>query len=154
MAGIFSRLSGGRSIHQTTQTTTDAIEVPPEHAEAADPMAIAAHCGMEVDMTFRPIEHPIEPINHDQPVRCPLPEPSILNDGRIWKERMSSSSARMRADLPVMKDGVPIEREGNGRRHKSAPRSRPILPSLSAPENQILKLLEECNVAEDGTTGI
>ncbi|KAG6481662.1 hypothetical protein ZIOFF_058280 [Zingiber officinale] len=28
---------------------------------------------------FKPIEHPLEPSNHDRPIRCPLPDPSILN---------------------------------------------------------------------------
>jgi hypothetical protein len=25
------------------------------------------------------VEHPVEPVNLDQPVKCPLPEPSILH---------------------------------------------------------------------------
>jgi hypothetical protein len=25
------------------------------------------------------VEHPVEPFNLDQPVKCPLPEPSILH---------------------------------------------------------------------------
>ncbi|KAK8934773.1 hypothetical protein KSP39_PZI014756 [Platanthera zijinensis] len=36
---------------------------------------------IEIDIEFSPVEHPIEPISQDQPVRCPLPEPSVLNVG-------------------------------------------------------------------------
>lgn len=37
--------------------------------------------GVEVEVVeeFKPVEHPSEPVGHDQPVKCPLPEPSILN---------------------------------------------------------------------------
>ena len=38
----------------------------------------AAH-GVEVGVELKPVEHPVEPLNNDQPVKCPLPEPSILN---------------------------------------------------------------------------
>lgn len=35
--------------------------------------------GIEVATEFKPVEHPIEPLDNDQPIQCPLPEPSILN---------------------------------------------------------------------------
>jgi hypothetical protein len=35
--------------------------------------------GIEVGVEFKPVEHPVEPLNLDQPVKCPLPEPSILH---------------------------------------------------------------------------
>ncbi|KAA8525818.1 hypothetical protein F0562_007673 [Nyssa sinensis] len=84
-------------------------------------------------------------IDNDQPIQCPLPEPSILNDARIWKKRVSAGVQR-RADLPVMQEGNPIKSEAA--RTKPQPRSsRLILPSISAPEHNILELLEECNAS-------
>ncbi|XP_020693714.1 uncharacterized protein LOC110107710 isoform X3 [Dendrobium catenatum] len=80
MSGIFSLFSGSRSGHQTTQsTTTIQDEREAQVAEKGDPLATTSRRGFEVDSGFRPVEHPVEPINQDQPVRCPLSEPSILN---------------------------------------------------------------------------
>ncbi|KAJ0954762.1 hypothetical protein HanRHA438_Chr00c08g0847411 [Helianthus annuus] len=38
-----------------------------------------SHHGIEVAVEFKPVDRPIEPLDLDQPVPCPLPEPSILN---------------------------------------------------------------------------
>lgn len=138
MTGIFSRLSVLKSVQQPTQSAADTHEAP-EDVEIED---------IEIDIEFSPVEHPIEPISQDQPVRCPLPESSVLNDGRTWKERRSSTSSQVRTDFPVMKKvGAQIGKEAVGRRHQSAPRSRPILPSAGTPEHQIMKLLQECKTA-------
>lgn len=57
----------------------DERQVLPPDAEIADPAVAAASHGIEVAVEFKPVEHPIEPFDSDQPVKCPLPEPSILN---------------------------------------------------------------------------
>lgn len=59
----------------------DGREVGPPNAEVASAAtaAAAASHGIEVAIEFKPVEHPIEPLNNDQPIQCPLPEPSILN---------------------------------------------------------------------------
>lgn len=41
--------------------------------------ATATSHGIEVAVEFKPVEHPVEPLDNDRPVQCPLPEPSILN---------------------------------------------------------------------------
>lgn len=41
--------------------------------------AFAVGHGIEVAVEFKPVEHPAEPLTSDQPIQCPLPEPSILN---------------------------------------------------------------------------
>nr|GMC55932.1 uncharacterized protein LOC109149345 [Ipomoea batatas] len=109
----------------------------------ADPTTIITH-GIELAVEFKPIEHPVEPLDNDSPVQCPLPEPSILNDGRIWRERVSA--VRGRIDLPVMQqEGAAIEPEVAKTKSKRQT-NRPILPSISAPEHSILKLLEESGI--------
>jgi hypothetical protein len=47
----------------------------------SDPAAVPAESphGIEVGVEFKPVEHPVEPLNLDEPVKCPLPEPSILH---------------------------------------------------------------------------
>lgn len=52
--------------------------MPPDVTGAAA-VATAAPHGIEVAVEFKPVEHPIEPLDNDQPIQCPLPEPSILN---------------------------------------------------------------------------
>ncbi|KAG6596706.1 26S proteasome non-ATPase regulatory subunit 13-like A, partial [Cucurbita argyrosperma subsp. sororia] len=105
MVGIFSRFSSSRTGHRRARSALDGREgLPsiPETTGVSDTTAAAASHGIEVAVEFKPVEHPIEPLDNDRPIQCPLPEPSILNDGRIWKERVSS--LRRMPDMPVMKE--------------------------------------------------
>ncbi|XVF13708.1 hypothetical protein REPUB_Repub08aG0230700 [Reevesia pubescens] len=147
MVGIFSRFSVGRAGHRRSQSALEEREVIPPNPDVAGvaTAATATAHGIEVAVEFKPVEHPIEPLDNDQPIQCPLPEPSILNDGSIWKERVSAS-VRRRADLPVMKDGGTLESEATGTKPRPTS-NRLILPSLSAPEHNLLNLLEECNAS-------
>ncbi|KAG8634098.1 uncharacterized protein LOC110616491 isoform X2 [Manihot esculenta] len=134
----------------------DEREVLPPNQDltrAATATASAPH-GIEVAVEFKPVEHPIEPFDNDQPIQCPLPEPSILNDGRLWKERVSAT-VRRRGDLPLMKESGGLESESPSPSPSPSPGTRPrpiqsnrmILPSMSAPEHNLIKLLEECNAS-------
>ncbi|XP_039134111.1 uncharacterized protein LOC120271497 [Dioscorea cayenensis subsp. rotundata] len=152
MVGIFSRFSGSvRSGHRRTQSAVDMTETLPSNVEVGSSAPADVAHGIEAAVEFKPVEHPTEPVNRDQPVRCPLPEPSILNDARIWKERKSSASTRVRTDLPVVKEGSQLETETEGTKPRPTPPRRHILPSLSAPEHDLINLLEECNAAGDRT---
>ncbi|GFZ08720.1 hypothetical protein Acr_20g0005280 [Actinidia rufa] len=51
-----------------------------------------------------------------------------------------------RADLPPVQEGTPMESEAVVKKPRP-PSNRMILPSISAPEHNILKLLEECNAS-------
>ncbi|XP_028754684.1 uncharacterized protein LOC114714147 [Neltuma alba] len=149
MVGIFSRFSIGRSVHRRTQSALDQREMLPPISEVAisTGSVTAASHGIEGAVEFKPVEHPVEPFDNDRPIHCPLPEPSILHDGRIWKERASATSMRRRADLPVMKEGVTLESDIAGTKLRTSQPKRMILPSMSAPEHDILKLLEECDAS-------
>ncbi|XP_010920027.1 uncharacterized protein [Elaeis guineensis] len=153
MVGIFSRFSGGRSGHRRAKSAIEVGQTVAPNAEVPASAPLTAAHGIEVAVQIKPVEHPIEPLNHDQPVKCPLPEPSILNDGRIWKERISSAGTRMRTDLPVVKDRSHLESRDGGTKPQSEPPRRAILPSMSAPEHNIIALLEECSVSENWTAG-
>lgn len=116
----------------------------PQNADVVDAATATVH-GIEVAVEFKPVECPTEPLDNDRPIQCPLPEPSILNDGRIWKERVSANVRR--TELPVMKDGSTLESEATGMKPQATRSNRLILPSLSAPEHNLLNLLEECNAS-------
>uniref|UniRef100_A0ACD5Z2M1 Uncharacterized protein n=1 Tax=Avena sativa TaxID=4498 RepID=A0ACD5Z2M1_AVESA len=152
MVGIFSRFSAGGT-HRRAKSSVEVVETlaPNMDTGESDPAAAAGDSphGIEVGIEFKPVEHPVEPVNLDQPVKCPLPEPSILHDGRIWQERMSSTAGgRVRTDLPVVKEGSQLESDSSGTRPQPAVRRRAILPSVSAPEHNILALLDECDMPE------
>lgn len=151
MVGIFSRFSSTRSGHRRTQSSLDQRSEPPslagEDASAVTGAAFAEGHGIEVAVEFKPIEHPTEPLDSDQPIQCPLPEPSILNDGRIWKERVCAGERK--AELSVVEEAKSNSSESKQISPQSA-RSRSdrlILPSASAPEHNFVKLLEECDTA-------
>ncbi|KAG7656126.1 hypothetical protein ISN44_As01g031340 [Arabidopsis suecica] len=148
MVGIFSRFSVGRSTHRRTQSAIDDKEVLAPNSDviaATTTTATTATHGIEVATEFKPVEHPVEPLDNDLPIQCPLPEPSILNDGRIWKERVSASMRR-KGDLQIVKDEAASESDGSVPKPPRPPQpNRSILPSLSAPEHNLLNLLEECN---------
>ncbi|GAV91235.1 hypothetical protein CFOL_v3_34634 [Cephalotus follicularis] len=148
MVGIFSKFTVGRAGHRRTQSALDGREIVPANAVVgeAPTLTVADTHGIEVALEFKPVEHPIEPHDNDLPIQCPQPDPSILNDGRIWKERVSAT-VRRRDNLPVMKEGEAPESEAAGMRSRSTQSNRLILPSLSAPEHNLLKLLEECNAS-------
>ncbi|GAB4834796.1 hypothetical protein Ancab_033064 [Ancistrocladus abbreviatus] len=151
MVGIFSKFSVSRTGHRRTQSALEERVVLPQNLEARDAAGVAASAvahGLEVAVEFKPVEHPTEPLDNDKPVHCPLPEPSILNDGRIWKERVSAAGVRRRSDISLVKEGTADDSDASV---EPKPRSQlsncSILPSLSAPEHKIVNLLEECNAS-------
>ncbi|CAO2819739.1 unnamed protein product [Amaranthus hypochondriacus] len=147
MVGIFSRFTGSKTGHRRTQSALDEREVAlqnPQDTESDVAQSVIVH-GIEVTVEFKPVEHPIEPLDSDKPVQCPLPEPSILNDGRIWKERVSAANVMRRTDLPLMKEGSTGDSEAATETRSRPPLpNRMILPSISAPEHNLVNLLEEC----------
>ncbi|KZV46458.1 hypothetical protein F511_10563 [Dorcoceras hygrometricum] len=145
MVGMFSRFYESRSGGlRRSQSAVDEREVLPPSVEAtsAEPIATAvsiAKDNIEIAFEFKPVVHPMEPLDLDRPIQCPLPEPSMLNDGnhgRIWKEQV------IKPDVPVVHMAAST--------HSQKPRPVPtkaIAPSISAPEGSILRLLEECDAS-------
>ncbi|KAK1267060.1 hypothetical protein QJS04_geneDACA000531 [Acorus gramineus] len=113
MVGLFSRFSStGRSGHRRSRSAIEVSQTAIPNANAANLAAAApvdSPHGTEVAAEFKPVEHPTEPVDCDEPVKCPLPEPSILNDGRIWKERMSANARTARVDIAVVNDETLVQ---------------------------------------------
>ncbi|XP_039122935.1 uncharacterized protein LOC120259408 [Dioscorea cayenensis subsp. rotundata] len=100
MVGFFSRL-GSRKGHRRAQSAIETSDTSPlpRNAEVVeesvvDCAAAAAVHGIEICLEFKPVEHPMEPLEQDHPVQCPQLDTSLLNDGRVFKERLSSVNAK------------------------------------------------------------
>ncbi|KAH7443380.1 hypothetical protein KP509_02G031600 [Ceratopteris richardii] len=93
------------------------------------------HAGQVAD-EFAPVDHPMEPPENDQPVRCPPPEPCIIHDGRLWKERLQLSMKR-RKELPFVTEA---SLESAHMRRQKSEHSNPS--TMSAPPDTLLKLLD------------
>ncbi|KAG8071979.1 hypothetical protein GUJ93_ZPchr0006g45229 [Zizania palustris] len=140
MVGIFARFSSAGAHRRAKSAVVVETLAPNMNSGKSGPEAAPADSphGIEVGVEFKPVEHPVEPVNLDQPVKCPLPEPSILHDGRIWKERMSTAGARAMTDLPVVKEGSQLESDSSGASSRSSVQKRAILPSKSEEKTRSL----------------
>ncbi|ESW30807.1 hypothetical protein PHAVU_002G184100 [Phaseolus vulgaris] len=47
--------------------------------------------GVDKSTDFFPVEHPMEPPDEDRPVKCPMPESSVINDERMHEKRFAES---------------------------------------------------------------
>ncbi|KAK2976656.1 hypothetical protein RJ640_009445 [Escallonia rubra] len=60
--------------------------------------------GIEFEFDFWPIQHPVEPMDEDRPVKCPIPHPhsssAVNKDGGMHEQ--FSESLRKRADLSAV----------------------------------------------------
>lgn len=146
MVGIFSKFSEIRSGHRRSQSALEDRAVITPNADASDADHVTSH-GIQLGIEFKPVEHPIEPFDSDQPVLCSLPEPSILNDGRLWKERVSAASTRMRTDSSIRSEGIADSNDCVRRKPHRLSSNKMISHSQSAPEHNFLDLLEECNTS-------
>ncbi|XP_042430069.1 uncharacterized protein LOC122016744 isoform X1 [Zingiber officinale] len=95
MVGIFSRFAAGRTGHRRTKSATETRGTQSSASMETGDESSTSTCKDNDNSRaeFKPIEHPLEPSNHDRPIRCPLPDPSILNvldrsDSRMsWRGR-------------------------------------------------------------------
>ncbi|KAB1205967.1 hypothetical protein CJ030_MR5G017549 [Morella rubra] len=90
---------------QGTFPDRDESKVPLTDEEAREPKYRVGmdchHLGFEVDMEFWPVEHPVEPPEEDRPVKCPMSDSSVLNDGGMNESRFSES-LRKRTEVPAV----------------------------------------------------
>ncbi|KAK4261863.1 hypothetical protein QN277_004802 [Acacia crassicarpa] len=66
--------------------------------------------GVENEADFWPVEHPLEPRDEDRPVKCPMPQSSVINEGGMHEKRFAES-IRKRAEASAEM----AEREGERR---------------------------------------
>ncbi|KMZ65450.1 hypothetical protein ZOSMA_31G00360 [Zostera marina] len=137
VGGLFSRFSGIKIGNRRTQNAIDvrvaASSSSRTEEESADPHALVTTSSSSSHlMEFKPVERPTEPVIQDQPVNCPLPEPSILNDGRVWKERMSARVKRSSS----FDSEISRSKSGSSVRHA-------ISHSMSIPEKNSIDVLIE-----------
>ncbi|KAJ4959942.1 hypothetical protein NE237_019852 [Protea cynaroides] len=121
--------------------------------------------GLELDLEFKPIEHPVEPPDEDRPVKCPMPGPSVPNDIQMREERFAESlRKRVEISSDMNEEGMlvmAIEPPARAvrKRHHTLTRNRnhsmpplfrraPPLPPLPTQDTTIFQMLRECNEYE------
>jgi hypothetical protein len=90
---------------------------------------------------FSPLPHPLEQTDIDRPVHCPAPEPCIVHDRKVWKQRVVAI-ARRRAEIAramAVTDHIEYYSSTQHRRRRSRSRESSQLLSLTAPELIALK---------------
>ncbi|KAL5827689.1 hypothetical protein ACOSQ3_019532 [Xanthoceras sorbifolium] len=62
--------------------------------------------GVELEVDFWPVEHPLEPQDEDRPVKCPIPTASsVINESRMQEECLGKR-AEVVAYTEVNKEGI------------------------------------------------
>ncbi|KAG0578023.1 hypothetical protein M758_5G191300 [Ceratodon purpureus] len=104
--------------------------------------------GVPLLESFEAVDHPAEPSEKDQPVRCPPPEDSIVQDGQVWRERVARSLRRQIERFNTWQEGDVVGRSeiimsNSGRPDHSNLREKNLFVAHSAPEFAVSRLLEE-----------
>ncbi|TKY59758.1 hypothetical protein E2542_SST16852 [Spatholobus suberectus] len=60
--------------------------------------------GVDKNTDFCPVEHPMEPPDEDRPVKCPMPESSVINDDRMHEKRFAESLRKRGETTGVVAD--------------------------------------------------
>ncbi|XP_031481974.1 uncharacterized protein LOC116252070 [Nymphaea colorata] len=142
MVGIFSRFSSGRGSHRRTRSSMDEVETVLPDSEINSDVALVIPHEVETVGDFKPIEHPTEPPDSDHPVTCPAPEPSISNDGKMWKERIAGNSRRQ-SDVSVLKDEETQGPPEIAVIKYASPASMPVRLPVGVPDKQKRETSEE-----------
>ncbi|KAM7463365.1 hypothetical protein LguiA_031486 [Lonicera macranthoides] len=84
----------------------------PERAERGV-VWICTQKGVESEFEFWPIEHPTEPLDEDQPVKCPVPGSSVTNNRRTQRGNRSlraelSTSVKKEERLVAVPEDPPV----------------------------------------------
>ncbi|KAK7319173.1 hypothetical protein RJT34_03891 [Clitoria ternatea] len=61
--------------------------------------------GVDKNTDFCPVEHPMEPPDEDRPVKCPMPESSVINDDRMHEKRFAESLRKRAETTGVAEEG-------------------------------------------------
>ncbi|CAM6073863.1 unnamed protein product [Sphagnum tenellum] len=100
----------------------------------------------ECQIIFTAVPYPLEQADMDQPVHCPPPEPSIVHDGKAWKERLVASMRRRGEIARAMQETNHIEYYSSSSTKHSRRRSHSNessqLPPLTAPEFVVSKIVD------------
>ncbi|XP_043720271.1 uncharacterized protein LOC122667876 isoform X2 [Telopea speciosissima] len=125
-----------------------------EEAEVQRGVDMQGGHGLELDLEFKPIEHPVEPSDEDRPVKCPMPGSSVSNVERL------AESLRKRGEVStdMNEEGmlvVAVEPPARAvrKRHHTLTRNHSIppllkrapLPPLQTQNSTIFQMLQQCN---------
>ncbi|XP_077230315.1 uncharacterized protein LOC143863518 isoform X2 [Tasmannia lanceolata] len=142
MVGIFSRFTSYRrsdyfpmDIKESQSPRSDEVgDTVPSGTDGCD------H-GVELDDEFKPIEHLLEPLDEDRPVKCPMPNSSVLNEWTVESLRKRAElSAAIEEGMVVAAAQPPVD--AVQKRHHALSSNQSVSPSFRVPQNKIFQVLE------------
>ncbi|KAG0581195.1 hypothetical protein M758_4G235400 [Ceratodon purpureus] len=107
--------------------------------------SFASSNGAEYPDHFVYVPHPEEPDDLDKPVRCPPPEPCIVHDGIVFKDRLTHSRRRTSDLLGSMRETDHLEYYStppNRRRSARGSKEMIHMPALIAPDLVATKIVD------------
>lgn len=140
MVGSLRKLAYGRPRHHSKHQQFMVEGVGGKRISPA-----AALHGVPLLESFEAVEHPAEPTEMDNPVRCPPPENSIMLDGLIWRERVARSFRRPMERTSTWQQGDAVRLTGAisnpGRPDHSNLHKTSLFVTHSAPETAVSHML-------------
>ncbi|KAH0469636.1 hypothetical protein IEQ34_001194 [Dendrobium chrysotoxum] len=98
---------------------------------------------VEYDAEFKPIEHPMEPLEEDQPVKCPMPDSSLLNEGKnTLKEPLGDEFLSMEEPLQDNEESIPLQ--ADRKRHHKIHQDSSIQPPFWGSQYNIFQVFQQC----------
>ncbi|KAG0598447.1 hypothetical protein M758_12G074400 [Ceratodon purpureus] len=138
MVGVFAKSPGGRA---ATRRSKHFLEDRVGIKRISPAAAVQNETPFD---SFEPAELLEEPSELDHPVDCPSPEPSIMEDGILWRAKLLESLRRRNDILSASKERESVLRGGSipNRRTYSRSSEHFLFVAHSAPEYDVRKLLE------------
>ncbi|XP_072973876.1 uncharacterized protein [Typha angustifolia] len=107
---------------------------------------IDANGDTEKEMGFKPLEHPLEPMDEDRPMKCPMLNCFPLTDKGEWKDTFTESlwkGVEFTAESNEMEDGR-RSLQATHKRHHHISRDPPHMTSLKRPQYNFFQVFQQC----------
>ncbi|KAJ4745866.1 Cystic fibrosis transmembrane conductance regulator [Rhynchospora pubera] len=103
---------------------------------------------LEMEIDFKPIEHPPEPPDDDQPIKCPLPDPMSLIVDEVFDEPCTES---LQTIAELLK-GNETSTENSSGTDENETKHETVLPELAtdtksahkSPHHKIFQVFQQC----------
>ncbi|KAJ3705921.1 hypothetical protein LUZ61_009626 [Rhynchospora tenuis] len=106
---------------------------------------------VEMEIDFKPIEHPPEPPDDDQPIKCPIPDTMSLIVDEVFDEPCTES---LQTIAELLKGNETTSTENSSGTDESEAKHETVLPELAtdtdtksahkSPHHKIFQVFQQC----------